>query len=138
LTTTFNKPERRITMRYARVVLAVAAMAVAVPAGAQANAKDNELAKGTEVRIASKALAAGWHDGTVTTASPSMKQTCHGVSIKMPNSKTGKAVVYFDGIDSIDVKVKLSAADSAAKKSPWKRLDAKALMAKYPGCKPAP
>lgn len=125
-------------MLNARAVLAVAVVCVAGSAGAQATAKDNELAKGTTVRIASTKLAAGWHEGEVTTASPSQKQTCHGVSIKMPNSRTGKAVVYFDGIDSIDVKVKLSAADSAAKKSEWKRMDAKALKAKYPGCKPAP
>ncbi len=124
-------------MLKARVVLAVAMLGVAGTAGAQAG-KENELAKGTKVRIASGALAAGWHEGEVTTAQPSQKQMCHGVSIKMPNSRTGKAVVYFDGVDSIDVFMKLSAADSAAKKSPWKRLDAKAVKAKYPGCKPAP
>jgi hypothetical protein len=125
-------------MLKSRVVLAVAMMGVAGSVGAQATAKDNELAKGTTVRVASTKLAAGWHEGEVTTATPSQRQTCHGVSIKMPNSRTGKAVVYFDGIDSIDVKVKLSAADSAAKKPGWKRLDAKALKAKYPACTPAP
>jgi ABC-type proline/glycine betaine transport system substrate-binding protein len=115
------------------------AVAVAGALGFQGTAKDpNELAKGTQVRVASRALAAGWHEGEVTTATPSQKQTCYGVSVKMPNSRTGKAVVYFDGIDSIDVKVKLSKADSAAHKPEWKRMDAKALMAKYPGCKPAP
>src|SRR5262245_26927027 len=98
-----------------RAVMAVAVAAVMGPIGLQGTAKDGELAKGTEVRVASSKLAAGWHEGTVSTASPSQKTTCMGVTIKMPNSRTGKAVVMFDGIDSIDVRVKLSAADSAAK-----------------------
>jgi hypothetical protein len=122
-------------MLNARAVIAVAIAGAASALAAQGAAQETtKLDKGTEVRIASTALAAGWHEGTVTTAQTSSKTTCWGVSVKMPNSRTGKAVALFDGVDSIDVKVKLSAADSAAKKSPWKRLDAKALKDKYPAC----
>jgi hypothetical protein len=126
-----------MTMRRARVVLAFAVVG-AVGFTFQGSGKD-ELTKGAAVRVASKSLSAGWHEGTVTTVAASQSKNCFGVDIKMPNSKTGHAVVLFDGIDSIDVRGKQSAADSAAKKpASWTRLDAKALNAKYGGCKKAP
>jgi hypothetical protein len=127
-----------MTMRDVRAVLAIAFVGAVGPIGFQGTVKDAELARGSTVRIASSKLAAGWHDGTVTTASNSGRITCYGVSIKRPESKSGKAVVMFAGIDSIDLRLPQSAADSAAKKAPsWKRLDAKALAAKYPSCPPA-
>lgn len=119
-------------MRGARLLVAVAVAGFAVTAGAQDAMK---LEKGTEVRIASKALAAGWHEGEVTTAQTGTKTTCYGVSVKMTSSRTGKAVALMDGIDSIEVKVKQSDADKAAKKpAEWKRIDAKSLKDKYPAC----
>jgi hypothetical protein len=125
-------------MHLAGAAFAIVMLPVALAQGPQgARADSVDLPKETRVRIMSKALGAGWHEGRVTSASTSRTTSCRGVSIRPANTSTGSALVMFDGIDSLEVRLNLEpvrTGSTSTEPAAWRPLNHKALAAKYPGC----